>query len=157
MFKFKRILTVLLLVIILSLFTVVFANWKFSEDATEQSTVTANITDVEVSGDLTADITSFKVLIDQKELKWVDSEGVAVTQIVLTYTGSDDTSVNETVNFTDTVTNGLSAYINVGAGSFNNASVTYTGEAITVTYTLPTLTWVTDMKPGDATENSSSS
>jgi len=134
----------------LALFGTGYAAWTFSKDATVDSVANANITAVTDEGTLAVDKTSFYLVIDQNFLGWATTENATssdLSTLTLTYTGTSETSVNETINFSCSINNALSSYITVADGSFSADSMTYTGTAIENTYTLPTVSWVDGKKP----------
>lgn len=139
-----------------------YASWTFSKDATASATGNVNVTTVSETGTLTiTENTTFYLVVDQGKLEWntaADGSGTKVTTVSLKYEGDayvDSNAKNdEVVDFSVSYTNSVSSYITMTDASteFSNDNVTYKTTAVETVYTLPTLDWATDMKPGNITE-----
>lgn len=161
MFKNLRKTIALTLVIgALALIGTGYAAWTFSKDATATATGSVNITTVSETGTLTVtENATIKLVVDQGKLEWQDASGNPVTTVSLKYTGDnyvDSAATNdEVVTFSVDYSAGATAvasYITVSGGSFSANDLTYKTTALETVYTLPTLAWVTNMKPGNITE-----
>lgn len=139
-----------------------YALWEFSKDATVDATSNVVITDSSESGSLSVDKDTIYLILDQEYVGWSTSNSIddAITSLALTYLGAEANGtssntgweIDETVTFSCDITNDLSSYITIGNGEFDDNNVAYSGDAVTVNYTLPTISWVSNMKPTNKTE-----